>query len=244
MTLTWSISFWLAPLLQLLGAFVLLPDDWEHTLFTLTSNLISSSTDDLSSDPLQFIIVGDHRYPVRDVSEFRTWNTKIWTGGAAFVYDELMENSSILTFNTHSMNKYQYLSNLATTPFCFQDVDVQSVESLIFAHYARVQLHDARLADRLAQMDGQSARQIGKYFRNKPSRTQIQTFIEHKLIQCPSIFKTAKTAMDEGMLLVCTDITHHDYHGLDRYYGMVRHGKFLVGENLLGKIYHGLYKEM
>lgn len=244
MTMACSIFSCLSLLIQFTRAFVLLPDEWEDSIFTLESDILSSSSEELSAEPLEFLEIGEERYPVLDALEFRTWNTKLWTGGAAFVYEELAENPAFFSFNANCMDKFQDLSNLATTPFCFEGLDVQSVESLIFAHYARVHLRNERLANRLARMDGASARQVGKYFADKTSRNLIQSFIESKLVQCPRVYKLAKSLIDEGMLLVCTDQTSFDYHGFDRRYGMVRHGKYIVGENMLGKIYHDLHNEM
>lgn len=244
MTLACSITFCLSLLIQFSRAFVLLPDEWDDSIFTLDSDILSSSADELSTEQLEFLEIGEERYPVRDAFEFRTWNTKLWTGGAAFVYEELAKNPTFFPFNANSMDKFQYLSNLATTPYCFEGLGVQSVESLIFAHHARVHLRNERLADRLASMDGLSARQVGKHFDDRTSRNQLQSFVESKLIQHPKVYKMAKSLINEGMLLVCTDQTSFDYHGFDRRFGMARHGKYIVGENMLGKIYHNLHKEM
>jgi predicted NAD-dependent protein-ADP-ribosyltransferase YbiA (DUF1768 family) len=230
----------------IVGASVPQTNDWDDVLLTDDdlNFLLSPSVDEITGGSQEFIHVGGQKFPIRPASQFRSWTTRIWSEGAAFLYRDLVADPSILIFSTHTMSKYKLLSNLVTTPFSFEGLSVQSVESLIFAHFARVQLRNDPLAKRLARMDGPSARQVGKHFRHKPLRCQVQAFVQSKLIQNPDIMRIAKSLLDSEKLLVCTDYLPYDYNGHDHRFGMIRHGKFLVGENLLGKIYHDLHREM
>lgn len=183
------------------------------------------------------------KYPILSSQEFERWIDNGVGSSAAFPIDGLNKRYSLIKFHESDFTKYSRLSNLARTPFIYPGLRVESVESLIYANIAQDLMPFSETYEAIAKLDGYSARNVGKHFKAELVPREMRLLVDSKLNAYPELRKLAFEAIEEGNFLVCTDRTPFDNRAIDLIWGMVEHKGYLIGQNLLGKIYHELYEE-
>lgn len=206
------------------------------------TSFLNSDTDDILSAATPIFYRGV-QYPVLSVDKFQFWMHGITNKAAAFPVDELRRRYGLTEINAAGCSRYHRLSNLATTPFRYQGLAVESVESLIYAKMAQTTRPFSEIDAGIARLDGFAARNVGKYMKGEYCPMSMKVFVESKLDYHSALRNLAFAAIDAGNFLVCTDRTPFDENGIDLLWGMVEHEGYLVGRNLLGKIYHEIYSE-
>jgi hypothetical protein len=182
-------------------------------------------------------------YPLMAAHKFGQWMGNIVSNGAAFSMNELKTHYRLIKFCEADFSKYRRLSNLAHTPFHYQGHLMSSVESLIYANMIKETRPFSDMDQAIARMDGYSARNIGKYLKGEFLPYEMKLLVDYKFDAYPALRDLAFTALEQRNFLVCTDRTPYDERSIDLIWGMVEHNGYLIGRNLLGKIYHDLYTE-